>query len=109
MGSNDDLSLEKLKINDRLIKVEEHMIEGVETRKVLLSGFSKLETKIDQIDGVVFGNKDKVGILHQVTELSNSAKEIQSVMKRIFWLIASTVLVASLPMVSEFITKVLHK
>lgn len=109
MGSNDDLSLEKLKINDRLIKVEEHMIEGVETRKTLMTGFSKLESKIDQIDAIVFGDKEKVGIIHQVNSLVDSAKVIQGVIKRIFWLIASTILLASLPSIADFIAKVLHK
>jgi len=109
MGSNDELSLEKLKINDRLVKVEEHMIEGVEVRKTLVASMNKLEDKMDKTYAVVFGSENKIGVVHQMQEMLKIADGIKWVLTKIFLAIVTAVFLAMLPTVFEYLAKVMHK
>lgn len=70
----DDLTLEKLKINERLMEVERHMIEAKVGREHLITAVDKLEKTIDRIDHKINGNGEP-GIDDRVKSLEGAEEK----------------------------------
>jgi hypothetical protein len=71
-------------------------VEDLNTKVKIQNG------RIGKLETVVFGGEDNVGISHQIGTLVN-------VSNKIFWLATSSIFLAALPAVADFIAKVLHK
>ena len=99
---SDDLTLEKMRIVEKLADIEKHIQEGQFVRGQIVNSMDSLTKSVIKLEATVFGDTDKVGIVHEVKHLVKSAEEIKSTLKRIFWIVATALLVAALPKVTEF-------
>lgn len=72
----DGLTLEKLKIDERLREVEKHMAEGNPIRQQLMDSVERLEKTLDRIDNKISGN-GKDGIEQTVIKIDNRVKTIE--------------------------------
>lgn len=101
---SDGLTLEKMKIDERLRSVESHMAEAQEARKNIIGKLETLNVSVVKLEKTVFGNGEK-GVVHKLDELVELANQVRSVLKRIFWIISSAILIAVLPNIVHFIDK----
>jgi len=99
---SEELTLEKLRIDERLRAVEEHMAEGKPIREQLIQSMSILTESITKLEHTVFGNGVN-GVVQKVDRLEGLAKVICSILSKILWLVASAVVLAALPRVVQFL------
>lgn len=92
--SASDLTLEKLRIDERLKSVEKTI--------------SNLDTSVQDINGVLFGNKGAEGVVSKLNNLIKIAQSVASTMVWIARLIGGAIILAALPSITNFINMVTH-
>lgn len=108
MGGN-ELTLEKLRVKERLEAVEEHMKTGEENRQVLIKGFDELKTTVKGMEATLFGDKGEIGIIQKIDAFLKIADAIKTILTRIFVSICSAMVFAALPNVLKWISIALSK
>lgn len=103
----EELTLEKLKIDERLRSVEEHMTEAKITNTNLIKGFEDMKESVTKLEHIVFGNGEK-GVVHKLDDLVAMAAQVRGVLKRIFWTIAGVLLIAAIPSLTKFLHDITH-
>lgn len=88
----DQLTLEKLKVSERLEKLE--------------TSITTLDKSVNDISGVLFGEKGGDGVVHQLREINKLICSAKEVMSKIFLAILGLIGVSSFPYIMEFIAKV---
>jgi hypothetical protein len=67
----DDFTLEKLKIDDRLRKVEEFMASAVPVREEMIRSLSRIEKTVDKLDVKMHGAE---GVEFKILELEKAER-----------------------------------
>lgn len=101
---SDGLTLEKLKIVERLEFVETHMKVGEENRKTLMTGFTALETSVRSIEATLFGEKGELGIVQQMNAFLKIANGIKWVLTKIFMAICTAIALAVFPKIIGYLS-----
>ncbi len=104
---SDELTLEKLRVKERLESVEEHMRIGEENRKTLMLGFEKLEETVGIMRKTLFGQYGEDGIIQKINSMIKVADGIKTILTRIFISICSAIVFALLPKIFGYLSQVL--
>lgn len=88
----DGLTLEKLKVSERL--------EGLE------KSVTKLDKSVNEISSVLFGERGEDGVVHQLREMNKLVTIAKNLMAKIFYAILGLIGVAAFPYITEFIYKI---
>lgn len=91
---SNNLTLEKLKVSERLILVE--------------SSVASLDKTVTGMNTVLFGEKGEKGVVAKLSDMHDIAKRIEGTISWIAKLIFGAILLAALPSISSFINIVLH-
>ncbi len=91
---SDGLTLEKMKVSERLKTLEES--NGV------------LNESLQEIKVVLFGEKGEKGVVSKLTDMVDIANKIESVLSWIAKLIFGALVLASLPSLASFINTITH-
>lgn len=87
-----DLTLEKLKVSERLEKLEDSI--------------GKLDKSVTDISSVLFGERGEEGVVHQLREMNKLVTSAKALMGKIFYAICGLIGVAAFPYITEFIYKI---
>lgn len=90
----DPLTLEKMKIFEKLTQVEDTV--------------SKLDKSVKEIQSVLFGEKGEKGVVGKLTDMVEVANKIYGTISWIAKLILGTLVLAALPTIANFINIILH-
>lgn len=104
---SDGLSLEKLKIHERLAAVESQLIESKSSRDALITSLNQLKETVEKLDHIMFGNGN-LGVTHKLDQLMKLADQVRSVLRKILWVAMSVLIIKGLPYFTELINKVVH-
>lgn len=102
---NNDLTLEKLKIHERLMAVEEHVIEAKILRSQLIDEFQQLIVKVTKVEVTIFGEE---GMHQKVGEINKVAKLISSSLSKIMWIGIGYLVLQSIPNFAEYVYQITH-
>lgn len=91
----DGLTLEKLKVSERLEKLE--------------ASITSLDKTVNDVSGVLFGEKGADGVVHQLREINKLICSAKEVMSKIFLAIVGLIGVSSFPYIADFLAKVTHR
>ena len=89
-----DLTLEKMKVNERLGALE--------------TTVQSLDNSVQEVKSVLFGDKGEKGVVGKLNDMVVVAKKIDSTITFIARLIIGTIIVAALPSITAFVNSVLH-
>lgn len=87
MPDRNELTLEKLKVSERLEKLEEST--------------TTLNKSVNDISSVLFGEKGEEGVVHQLREINKLVVGAKQLMAKIFYAILGLIGVASFPYLIE--------
>lgn len=107
--SNNELTLEKLRVKERLEAVENHMKIGEENRVVLISGFNDLKEAVKGIQVTLFGENGQLGLAQRMDAFLKIAEGIQWLLTKIFLAICSAIALATMPGLFTYIGSILKK
>lgn len=91
---HNDLTLEKLKISEKL--------------DILTMSVDHLHKKVNKVESVVFGHEGVDGMYQQVKRLNDLASDVKNVLVKILWLITCFLIVKSIPSISSFFYNITH-
>ncbi len=103
------LTLEKLKIDERLATVEKHMTEGTENRKSLMEGFEKLKLSVETMETTLFGKKGELGVVQRMDAVLQVADGIKWVLTKIFLAICTALVLYCAPSILRYAAEALTK
>ncbi len=104
-NQDNQLTLEKLRIHERLLIVEEHVIESRVLRGQLIDEFQKLLVKVTKLEVTMFGED---GMHQKVSEINKTADIIKSSLGKIMWIGIGYLVLQSIPNFAEYINKITH-
>lgn len=102
---SDGLTLEKLRIDERLREVEKHMAEAVPVRDNILASLNRLETSVIRLEHKIVGNGTP-GIEHRVLKLE-SAEELRQKQHSNIMKVAIGAITALMISIASFIGKII--
>lgn len=89
------LTLEKMKILEKLTQVEESV--------------AALDESVQNIEAVLFGERGEKGVVGKLTDMVDVAKKIDGTINWIAKLVVGALILAALPALANFINIVLHR
>jgi len=104
-----ELTLEKLRVKERLEEVEKHMKTGDENRQLLLNGFESLKTTVVSMEVALFGQKGQLGLVQRMDAVLKIADGIKWVLQKIFIAMCTAIAWAVLPGLFKYLSIVLTK
>jgi hypothetical protein len=107
--SDQNLTLEKLRVKERLEAVEDHMKAGEENRRVLIDGFSRLEKSVNNMETTLFGEKGQPGLAQRMDSVLKIAEGIKWVLTKIFLAICTAIGLAVAPSLFKYLSQILTK
>lgn len=104
---NNDLTLEKLKVKDRLEKIEVHIKESRDNCRDLIDGIESLKKSVESLETTLFGEKGRDGLVKKIESIVGIANGIKWVLMKIFIAICSAITISIMPSVFGYISKVM--
>lgn len=91
---SDKLTLEKIKISERLESLEVTV--------------NNLDTSVKDIKEVLFGEKGEGGVVHKLTELNQLANGVKNGIGKVFWAVIGVIGLGALPYMTDFLNRIMH-
>lgn len=104
-----ELTLEKLRVKERLEAVEKHMEDGEKNRQTLMKGFEEMTGTVRSMEKTLFGEKGQVGLAQRMDAVLKIADGIKWVLTKIFLAICSAIALAVLPAILKYVAMALTK
>lgn len=103
--SDDSLTLEKLKLNERVTSIEEHILDVAKSRDEMNNGFKEIKNTVQKIEKTLYGSEDKTGVIHTLNDINNNFKVAIKILGWMLGVVGTSVLMYSMPKIFEFLAK----